>query len=292
MHSIWRGLSRSAVLLVSAAIVAVASPTGSPTAAVAVRPALMAHAPAGGERTLYVFAAASLTEAFRELGGLLEKRHPGLKVRFNFAGSQQLALQLEQGATAEVFASADERWMTYVKERGLLRGEPQEFARNHLAVIVPKTNPARIRKLQDLGRPGVKLVLAADAVPVGRYSRQALQALSRDPTFGSDFSARVLRNLASEEENVRSVVGKVQLGEADAGIVYRSDITPNLARFVTIHALPGAADIVASYPIATLRSGANAQAGQAFLDLVLSAEGQHVLQSRGLRPATAVEAKP
>ena len=243
-------------------------------------------------RTLHVFAAASLTEAFGEIGKKLEARQPGLRVRFNFAGSQQLAIQLEQGATAEVFASADERWMTYVKERELLIGEPVEFARNHLVVIVPKTNPARIKKLQDLARPGVKMVLAADAVPVGRYSRQALQAMSRDPAFGSDYSARVLRNLASEEENVRSVVGKVQLGEADAGIVYRSDVTPSLARFITLFPLTGEADIVASYPIATLKSGAAAELGQVFVDLVLSEEGQKVLQSRGLTPVAAAAKQP
>jgi molybdate transport system substrate-binding protein len=245
--------------------------------------------PAAGSkpRILQVFAAASLLDAFQEIGRTLEQRRPGLKVRFNFAGSQQLAIQLEQGAIADVFASADERWMTYVRERELLRAEPRVFAQNHLAVIVPKTNPARIQKLQDLARPGVKLVLAADAVPVGRYSRKALQELSRDPAFGGDFATRVLRNIASEEENARSVVGKVQLGEADAGMVYRSDVTPNLARFVTQISLPGAADLVASYPIAMIRSGGSAGDAQAFVELVLSEEGQRVLRARGLSPAPA-----
>ncbi len=292
MHPHWRHLSLAAVLSLSTAVLAVAASIQSAAVGTLARPELMAKAPTGGERVISVFAAASLTEAFRELGGLLEKRQPGLQVRFNFAGSQQLAIQLEQGAVAEVFASADDRWMTYAQERELLRGEPQEFARNHLAVIVPKTNPARIKRLQDLGRPGVKVVLAADAVPAGRYSRQALQELSRDPAFGSDFSTRVLRNLASEEENVRSIVSKVQLGEADAGIVYRSDVTPNLARYLTLYSLPGAADIVASYPIATLRSGANTDAGQAFVDLVLSEEGQNVLKARGLQPVKEAAAKP
>jgi len=253
-------------------------------------PLLLAKSSGTPTRTLNVFAAASLMDAFNELGGMLETRQPGLKVRFNFAGSQQLAIQLEQGAVADVFASADARWMTYAADRGLLRGESQVFARNHLVVIVPSTNPARIQRLQDLARSGVKLVLGADAVPVGRYSRMALQALSKDPAFGGDYATRVLKNVVSEEENVKSVVGKVQLGEADAGMVYRSDVTHSVARFLKVLTLPESADIVAAYPIAAVSAGPDSTAAQAFLDLVLSPEGQKVLQKRGLMPAS--EAKP
>jgi molybdate transport system substrate-binding protein len=253
-------------------------------------PQLLTKSSGKPTRTLNVFAAASLMDPFNELGKLLETRQPGLQVRFNFAGSQQLAIQLEQGAVADVFASADARWMTYAADRGLLRGESQVFARNHLVVIVPSTNPARIQRLQDLARSGVKLVLGADAVPVGRYSRMALQALSKDPAFGGDYATRVLKNVVSEEENVKSVVGKVQLGEADAGMVYRSDVTHSVARFLKVLTLPASADIVAAYPIAAVSAGPDSIAAQAFLDLVLSPEGQKVLQRRGLMPAS--EAKP
>ena len=251
---------------------------------------LLAKSTGTPKRTLNVFAAASLMDAFHELGGMLESRQPGLRVRFNFAGSQQLAIQLEQGAVADVFASADARWMAYAADRGLLRGEAQVFARNRLVVIIPSTNPARIQRLQDLSRSGVKLVLGADAVPVGRYSRVALQALSKDPAFGGDYATRVLRNVVSEEENVKSVVGKVQLGEADAGMVYRSDVTSSVARFLKVLMLPESADIVASYPIAAVNAGPDSMAAHAFLELVLSPEGQKVLQKRGLLPAS--EAKP
>jgi len=253
-------------------------------------PRVLAKTSGTPTRTLNVFAAASLMDAFTELGGMLEKQQPGLRVRFNFAGSQQLAIQLEQGAVADVFASADARWMTYAADRGLLRGDAQVFARNRLVVIVPSTNPARIQRLQDLARSGVKLVLGADAVPVGRYSRMALQALSKDPAFGGDYATRVLKNVVSEEENVKSVVGKVQLGEADAGMVYRSDVTNSVARFLKVLTLPESVDIVAAYPIAAVSAGADSAAARAFLDLVLSAEGQRVLQKRGLLPAT--DAKP
>src|SRR5205085_11262248 len=155
-----------------------------------------------------------------------QQRHPGTAVRLVFAGSQQLAAQIDQGAAADVFASADERWMTSVKDHGHVAGEPVRFVRNRLVVIVPKMNPARIHRIQDLTRRGVKLVIGADTVPVGRYSRTMLRNLERDPAFGPEFASRTLRNVVSEEENVKSVVGKVQLGEADAGIVYRSDVTP------------------------------------------------------------------
>ena len=237
--------------------------------------------------TLHVFAAASLGEAFAELGQRLEKSRPGLSVRFNLAGSQQLATQLEQGAYADVFASADDRWMAYVSERGLVAEKPVVFARNRLVVIVPRTNPARIGKLQDLAKSGIKLVIGADAVPVGRYSRVMLQNLSRDAAFGGDFASRTLRNVVSEEENVRSVVGKVQLGEADAGIVYRSDVSASVVRFVTVLEIPESANVVASYPIALIRNAGQADAAKAFVELVLSRGGQEVLARRGLLPVAA-----
>jgi len=231
--------------------------------------------------TLQVFAAASLSDAFGELAKLLEQRHPGLAVRLNLAGSQQLATQMEQGAAADVFASADQRWMTYATERNLISNVPVTFARNRLVVIVPATNPARIHRLQDLARGGVKLVLGADAVPVGHYSRVVLQNLSRDAAFPPDYATRSLRNVVSEEENVKSVVGKVQLGEADAGMVYRSDVTSSVSRFVHVLQIPDSANVVASYPIAITRAARDTTSARAFLDLVLSTEGQAILERHG-----------
>ena len=241
----------------------------------------------GGRSTLTVFAAASLSDAFNELARKLEAERPGLRVRINFAGSQQLVSQLEQGAAADVFASADERWMSAVQARGLLAGDPSLFARNRLVVIVPKTNPARIGKLQDLAKGGIKFVLAADAVPVGHYSRVALDKLSRTEGFDADFATRALRNVVSEEENVKSVVSKVQLGEADAGIVYRSDISPAVARYVRVLEIPEGANVIASYPIAMLKDGRAPDAAKAFIDLVLSPDGQRVLAEHALMPVAS-----
>lgn len=246
-------------------------------------PAAAQRAPA----TLTVFAAASLTDAFGDLGRRLENQTPGLTVVFNFAGSQQLALQLEQGAAADVFASADQRWMSYVQEHDLVEGDAQIFARNRLVVIVPKTNPARIGGLQDLTRRGTKLVLAAEAVPVGKYTREALHNLAAAPGFPEHYDTRVLANVVSQEDNVKAVVSKVQLGEADAGIVYHSDVTPAVARYVRSFDIQDEYNVLARYPITQVKGGKNREAGAAFIALVLSEEGQRVLQQYGLLPAGA-----
>lgn len=240
--------------------------------------------PAGN---LTVFAGASLTEAFTVLGKVLEQRNPSLRVTQSFAGSQQLATQIEQGARADVFASADQRWMDYLQQRGLVAGTVREFARNRLVVIVPRSNQARITRLQDLANPGVKVVLAADAVPVGRYSREALEKLNRAPGFPQDYAQRVLRNVVSEEENVRGVVAKVQLGEVDAGIVYRSDVTPATAEWVQVLDIPDRYSVVASYPMAVLKAASNPDAAAAFVSLVLSSLGQRVLRDNNLIPVVA-----
>jgi molybdate transport system substrate-binding protein len=230
-----------------------------------------------------VFAAASLSEAFADIAHEFERAHPGTRVLLELAGSQQLVAQIEQGAAADVFASADPRWMDELKDHGLALA-PVTFARNRLVVIVPRTNPARIGRLQDLARPGVKIVLGAEAVPVGTYSREVLENLSRTVGFEASFSRRVLANVVSEEENVKSVVGKVQLGEADAGLCYRSDVTPPVARFVRVFTIPDSANVLATYPIAVLGASAHAEAAKAFVALVTSPHGQELLRRRGLIP--------
>ena len=237
---------------------------------------------------LRVFAAASLGDAFGEIARAFEKTHPGIAVQLNLAGSQQLATQVEQGAAADVFASADQRWMEYLGERSLLASEPAIFARNRLVVITPRTNPAGIARLQDLARRGIKLVIGAEAVPVGKYSREVLHNLARSGDFDPDFARRVLANVVSEEETVKSVVGKVQLGETDAGIAYRSDVTLALARFVRVFEIPESANVLATCPIAVVKDSHLPDAARDFMVLVLSPTGQRVLERRGLIPvATA-----
>jgi molybdate transport system substrate-binding protein len=236
---------------------------------------------------LTVFAAASLTGAFNELADTLKERQPDLQINCNHAGSQVLALQIQHGAAADVFATADERWMARVRDSGFVDGQPRIFARNRLVVIVPASNPAGITNLQALGRPGVKLVLAAEAVPAGRYAREAIDKLAHQPGFAPDFAQQVLRNVVSNEDNVKAVVAKVQLGEADAGVVYVSDVTATVAQLVRRLELPDAANVVASYPIAALRRAPNPAAARAFMDLILSPVGQRVLVRHGFLPAEA-----
>jgi molybdate transport system substrate-binding protein len=234
-----------------------------------------------------VFAAASLAEPFDELATLFRREHPGCEVRFSFAGSQQLASQLALGARADVFASADGRWMHEAVARGEVAGSPVIFAGNRLTVIVPAANPGRIATLRDLARSGVKLVLAADAVPAGRYARQVLTGLGRLPGYPPDFARRALRNRVSEEDNVKAVVGKVRLGEADAGIVYRSDVTPAVARDVHALEIPAAANVSAAYPVAVLRDAAQPEQARAFVALLLSPRGRAVLARHGFDPPPA-----
>ena len=206
---------------------------------------------------------------------------------FNFAGSQQLATQIEQGAKADVFASADQRWMEYLRQRHLVVGTPREFVRNLLVVIVPQTNPGHINQLQDLSRPGVKLVIEAEAVPAGRYSRDALAKLNRASGFPPNYDQQVLHNVVSEEDNVKGVVTKVELGEADAGMVYRSDVTAAVAGKLRVIDIPRPYNVAASYPIALVKGAPNPGAGQQFIDLVLSPIGQRVLRDQNFIPLNA-----
>lgn len=239
------------------------------------------------QQTVTVFAAASLTEAFTILGKSFELAHPGVAVKFNFAGSQVLATQMEQGARADVFASADQRWMAYAGDKNLLGDAPQVFARNRLVVVIPKSNPGAVEKLQDLARPGLKLVLAGRQVPVGAYSREALKRLSVAPGFPAHYDQLVLANLVSEEENVRAVAAKVQLREADAGIVYQTDVSESVRPQLRLLEIADPYNPIAEYPIASVR-GASAL-GPEFVKLVLSADGQALLAARGFLPPGKAE---
>jgi molybdate transport system substrate-binding protein len=231
--------------------------------------------------TLNVFAASSLTDAFTEIGKNFESVNPGVTVTFNFAGSQSLRTQIEEGAPADVFASASGKEMdTVVERKFIVDGVKQVFLSNQLVVILPADNPAGLEKLEDLANPGIKIVLAAEEVPVGNYARQSLELMNG--SFGADFKDKVLANVVSNEDNVKQVVSKVQLGEADAGIAYVSDIvaSPDLK---TIE-IPTELNVIAKYPIAPLAASENAEVAQAFIDYVLSAEGQAILQKWGFDP--------
>lgn len=232
-------------------------------------------------QTLTVFAAASLTDAFTEIGAAFDAANPGVTTTFNFAGSQTLRTQVEEGAPADVFASANSKEMeTLVTGTFIAADAAQVFLTNKLVVILPADNPAALKKLEDLANPGIKIVLAAEEVPVGKYARQALDLM--DASFGTGFKDKVLANVVSNEDNVKQVVTKVQLGEADAGIVYTSDAiaAPDLK---TIE-IPADLNVIAKYPIAPLSKSENADLAAKFIEYVLSAEGQAILAKWGFAP--------
>jgi len=235
--------------------------------------------------TLTVLAAASLTESFTELGTLFEAAHPHIQVVFNFAGSQQLAQQLAEQAPADVFASASQKYMKEAIDSGrVISGADQIFAKNALVVIYPKANPAGLAALTDLTKPGLKLVLGAKEVPIGQYAVDFLDKASQDPAYGATFKDDVLKNVVSYEDNVKSVVTKVVLGEADAGIVYLTDVTPDAAEKVDKIIIPDEINVIATYPMAAIADSAYPIEADAFVKFVLSEEGQAVLAKYNFTP--------
>lgn len=249
--------------------------------------ACSAAAPEAGKtpESLVVFAAASLTDAFEELAGKFEAENPGVEVVLNFAGSQQLAQQLGQGAAADVFASANNAQMRAAIEAGrVVSGTQQVFVGNRLVVVTPANSPAGLASLQDLAQPGIKLVLAAKEVPVGGYALDFLEKAGASSQFVPGYDDAVLANVVSYEENVKAVLSKVVLGEADAGIVYSSDVTPDVAAQVVRIQIPDELNTLAAYPIAPIVDAPNPELARRFLELVLSPEGQAVLASHGFIP--------
>ncbi len=242
--------------------------------------------PVSGQITVY--AAASLRDAFTQIRKDFESANPGTKITFNFAGSQQLAEQIGFGAPADVFASANTRLMdAVVKTTRVTAGEPRTFVRNRLVVIVPKNNPARIATLRDLGKPGVKLVLAARSVPVGAYALDFLNKASTRLRYGTTYSQSVLANAVSYEEDVRAVFGKVSLGEADAGIVYSSDVVADKSNTVRRINIPDDLNTIATYPITLLQDTSNPTLARAYIAHVLSPKGQSVLSKYGFITASS-----
>ena len=216
------------------------------------------------ERLLTVYAAASLTEVFPTIES----------ARYNFAGSDELATQIREGAPADVYAAVSSRYPQELFEEGLVE-EPVTFASNRLVLIVPRDNPAGIEAVEDVTRPGTKLVIAAEGVPVGDYTREVLDELKL---------ARALDNVVSNEDDVKGVVGKVSLGEAEAGFVYATDAAA-AGDDVRVIELPKGSQPPIEYQIAVVTGSKNKEAAEAFVQKVLAPRGQQALDSAGfLRP--------
>jgi molybdate transport system substrate-binding protein len=254
--------------------------TGAPAAPAATTlPAV-----SGGELT--VFAAASLTDAFRQIGAQFGTANGGASVTFNFAGSDQLATQITQGAPADVFASANTKQMDVVIKAGdIISGTQRTFVRNRLVVVYPQDNPGKLAALKDLANPGLKIVLANKSVPVGGYALDFLAKASKLPEYTETYSPTVLKNVVSYEENVKAVLSKVTLGEADAGIVYTTDAATVKDGSIAQLAIPDNLNTIATYPIAATKNAKNPDLAKKFVDYVLGSEGQHVLAAYGFIPS-------
>ena len=270
-----------ALVVVAACSAPAAPPTIAPELATAADPIT-------GD--ISVFAAASLTEAFNDLARAFQRRHPTARVVLSFGGSSQLATQLVNGARADVFASADEDQMDVAQRGNALVGDPQVFVTNRLMLITPRDNPAGVSALKDLARPGIKIVGAQASVPIGAYTAALLANANANPNYGSDFQRNVEQNIVSREDTVRQIVAKVQLGEADAAVVYATDVPPAVAnQFATI-TLPEELQVIAPYPIA-VTIGRNRLGGEAFVAFVLSKPGQEILARWGFLPAAPAALK-
>ena len=234
-------------------------------------------------RTLTILAASSLIDAFEVLANRFEEQNPGVKVKQSFESSSTLLAQIQQGAPADVFASAAEEEMNTAIKDGLVKGEAEVFAKNREIVMVPKNNPANVRRFRDIAKSDVKLVLAGKDVPAADYALEILGKAKGE--YGADFEKDVLSNVVSRESDVRASVNRVVVGDADATFGYASDYTPDIRDKVKVVQIPPDLNIVATYPIAALEDAKSPGLAKKWVELVTSEEGQRVLQKWNFEPA-------
>ncbi|WP_285113482.1 molybdate ABC transporter substrate-binding protein [Leifsonia sp. fls2-241-R2A-40a] len=258
----------AASLAVVAAAALALSGCSSVSTGAAATPTAPAPSTTGVTGTITVFAAASLTTTFTELGSEFEKANPGAKVAFSFAGSSDLVSQLTAGAPADVFASADEANMAKAASGGVIDGSATDFATNVLAIAVPPGNPAKVKSFADLASPSIKTVVCAPQVPCGAATAKV------------EKSAGVTLSPVSQESSVTDVLGKVSSGEADAGIVYATDVKGAGSKVGSVP-FPEAAKTLNVYPIATVAHAPNAPGARAFVAFVTGPDGRKALAAAG-----------
>lgn len=239
------------------------------------------------EDALVVFAAASLGDVFTTMGDAFERAHPGVEVTFNFASSRQLRLQLEHGAAADVFAAADRQDVDALL-RASRASAPVVFARNEPVIVVATEAASALRALADLPA-AARIVVGTPEIPIGRYTLQILDRAST--SLGADFRSRVESKVVSRELNVRQVLAKVSLGEAEAGVVYRTDARVAGDR-VYVVTIPPETNVIAEYPIAVVTDAAHPRLARAWVEFVRSDDGQRVLRNAGFISPGGSDSQP
>ncbi len=248
-----------------------------------------AQSPAPGASTassvatqLTIYGAASLKGVLDKVKPAYETAFPGTTLTISTDSSSALETQIEQGAPADVFLSADQANPKKLSDAGLTDGNPVTFAKNKLVIVVPSNNPAGIATPKDLAKPGIKIIAAGDAVPISKYANRVVANLAREDGYPADFTSAYAANVASKEDNVKALIAKVELGEGDAGIVYTTDAEAS-DKVATI-SIPDSADVPATYDGAVVKASANVAAARAFLNWFVGADGQAILSSFGFLP--------
>jgi molybdate transport system substrate-binding protein len=236
-----------------------------------------------GGGTLTILAASSLIDAFGELGETFEQQNEGVTVKQSFESSSTLLTQIQQGAPADVFASAAQEEMGTAVEDGLVAGQPEVFVKNREIIMVPKDNPAGVKEFRDVAEPDVKLALAQKNVPAADYALQILD--KANARYGPSFKKDVLSNVVSREADVRASVNRVVVGDADATFGYASDYTVDVRDRVKVVQIPPDLNIIATYPIAALKDAEDSELAKKWVELVTSKEGQRVLEKWNFEPA-------
>jgi molybdate transport system substrate-binding protein len=270
-------------VLVAAAFLAACSPSGPATVTPGGTPSPAAAASPNAERVeLLILGAASLRSVLEVAEEAYEAAHPGTTVTISTDSSAALATQIELGAPADVFLSADTVNAQRLVGAGLAAGEPVVFAENRLTIIVPTGNPAGIASPADLARPGLRIVAAGDEVPITRYAAQLVANLAEEPGYPSGFVSAYSANVVSREDNVKAVVAKIELGEGDAGVVYVTDAAASSE--VETVAVPDRANVPASFAGVVIEASAHLDAARAFLGWFAGPAGQAILAEFGFLP--------
>jgi molybdate transport system substrate-binding protein len=242
--------------------------------------------PDPGRNEIIVFSAASLSGAMTDIAKAYETAHPDTKVILNFNNAAVLRTQIEQGASADVFLSANTKHMTALQEEGMIVNDSvRVFATTNLAIVVPHENRANITGLPDLAQPGVRLVMGVKEAPFGDYTRQALEKMARDPAFGPAYRDTVMMNVISEEPTLPSLIAKLRISEADAGIALASDVSKGDRAFVTAIPIPDQYNVVAVFPLGIVQRSTDKDRAAAFIDYIVSSEGASVLARYGFIPS-------